>query len=149
MSNAGTAYREGAVRGARPVQLVVCLYEQAIEDLRRALTALAARDIGARTQAIDHALSVLGHLQGTLDMNQGGDVARSLDRFYSMVRLNLLEAQFQQSAMILEEQISHLMLLREAWVEVEQATAPRTTSPSEPAQPGMDTTDHPSGEWNA
>ena len=33
--DARSSYREVAVRGASPVRLVICLYEQAIEDLRR------------------------------------------------------------------------------------------------------------------
>ena len=121
--NARSSYRESAVRGASPVKLVICLYEQAIEDLRRAVLALEKGDIEARTAGINHALTVIGQLQGTLDMQRGGEVARNLEQFYNLVRAGLVEAQLKQSASLLERQISQLVLVYEAWQEVERAMA--------------------------
>ena len=37
------SYREAAVRGASPLQLVVRLYEQLVEDLRRIAAAMERR----------------------------------------------------------------------------------------------------------
>lgn len=132
--NPRLSYLEGAVRGASPVRLVILLYGQAIEDLRRALAAHARTDIEGRTREINHALLVIAHLQGTLDKKQGGRVAADLDRFYNLLRGALVEAQRLQSAAALEQHISHLMLLRDAWGEVEQVTAP-PMQPSTPGQP--------------
>jgi flagellar secretion chaperone FliS len=116
-------YLEGAVRGASPVRLVILLYGQAIEDLRRAAAAHVRGDIQTRTQGINHAILVIGYLQATLDQERGGVVATNLERFYNQVRAGLIAAQCQQSGAALEQQISHLMLLREAWSEVERSTA--------------------------
>jgi flagellar protein FliS len=142
------SYREAAVRGASPVRLVILLYEQAVEDLRRALSAHGRGDIEQRTREIDHAILVLGHLQATLDKNQGGRVAEDLGRFYDQVRAGLVEAQFKQSAAALELQISHLMLVRDAWCEVERATAPPTAGTGSAPQPA-ESARHSSAEWNA
>ncbi len=118
--DARTAYRQGLAGTESPVQLVVLLYEQAAKDVREALKALRAGDIERRTFEIDHALLVVGQLHATLDMERGGDVARNLDRFYTMVRARLLQAQIQASAQILEEQMNLLLSLRETWQEVER-----------------------------
>jgi flagellar protein FliS len=131
--NPRLSYLEGAVRGASPVRLVILLYGQAIEDLRRALAAHARGDIEGRTREINHALLVIAHLQGTLDKKQGGTVAAHLDRFYHLLRGALVEAQRLQSAAALEQHISHLMLLRDAWGEVERVGVPRMQS-SEPGE---------------
>ena len=120
--DARSSYRESAVRGANPVQLVIFLYEQAIEDLRRAIVALRKSDIEARTRAINHALVVIGHLQGSLDLERGGAVAQNLATFYSLMRGSLVQAQLEQSAIILEEQIGYLIFLHEAWLEVNRST---------------------------
>jgi len=122
--NPGLTYRESAVSGASPVRLVILLYEQAIEDLRRAASAQTRGDVEGRTREIDHAILVIGHLEATLDRAQGGQVAANLERFYEQLRAGLVQAQCEQSAAALEQQISHLMLVREAWSEVEKALAP-------------------------
>jgi flagellar protein FliS len=137
-------YREAAVRGASPVQLVIFLYEQAIEDVRRALAAFTRGDIETRTREINHALKVVGHLQGSLDMERGGEVARNLYRFYSQVRSALLEAHARQSAKLLEQQITLLVTVREAWTEVEQANTSTPLTIPQPANP-----DFRVSEWNA
>lgn len=149
-------YLEGAVRGASPVGLVVLLYGQAIEDLRRAAAAQANGDIQSRTQGINHAILVIGYLQATLDLERGGAVAANLERFYNQLRAGLIDAQCQQSGAALEQQISHLMQLHEAWSEVERATAASGMQPSGPGPgqpPGSGSARHagnPSpGKWNA
>ncbi|MGB2606634.1 MAG: flagellar export chaperone FliS [Candidatus Sulfotelmatobacter sp.] len=131
--DARTCYREAAVRGASPVRLVICLYEQAIEDLRCAVIALERGDIEARTRAINHALMVISQLQGSLDKQRGGEVARNLERFYNQVRSGLVEAQEKQSTRVLEQQISQLVTVYEAWLEVERATAGPIPLPADPA----------------
>jgi flagellar secretion chaperone FliS len=147
--DARTLYREAAVRGASPVRLVICLYEQAIEDLRRAVIALEKGNIEERTRHINHALMVIAQLQGSLDMPHGGEVARNLQRFYTVIRAGLIEAQLKQSSGILEKQISQLTLVMEAWLEVEGLTGaatPKSVEASAPAAPPASTA---FAEWNA
>jgi flagellar secretion chaperone FliS len=122
--NAGLTYREAGVGGASPVRLVVLLYEQAMEDLRRALVAHAHGDIEGRTREINHALLVIGHLQATLDKSQGGKVAVNLERFYQQLRAGLVEAQCRQSTEVLERQMSLLKQVHQAWCDVEKALTP-------------------------
>lgn len=151
--DARSSYRESAVRGASPVRLVICLYEQAIEDLRRAVIALEKGDIEARTRGINHALKVIAQLQGSIDMEHGGEVARNLERFYNGVRAGLTEAHVKQSTRILEQQISQLAIVHEAWLEVERATSMPMTKSTEPAQGGLSTSTSSQGtpfaDWNA
>lgn len=139
------------MRGASPVRLVICLYEQAIEDLRRAVIALEKGDIEGRTRGINHALMVIGQLQGSLDMQRGGEVARNLNRFYNVARTSLAEAQLKQSERILERQVSELVLIYEAWLEVERATmAPvGQTSEAAPTARAVAQFEAPPTEWNA
>jgi flagellar secretion chaperone FliS len=144
------SYREAIVQGASPVQLVICLYEQAIEDLRRAVLALEKKDIQARTRAINHALTVIGQLQGTLDMERGGEVARNLLLYYGAIRAGLIEAQCRESVAMLEQQIALLMQVHEAWIEVERVSgAPTPPRNLDPAPPPISPYDVPLGDWSA
>jgi flagellar secretion chaperone FliS len=149
--DARSSYREAAVRGASPVRLVICLYEQAIEDLRRAVIALEKGDIEARTRGINHALMVIAQLQGSLDMERGGGVSINLERFYNVVRSSLIEAQLKQSVRILEQQISQLVMIHEAWLEVELVTAtPRPLVGDSPVlKPGTSSPETSFADWNA
>jgi flagellar protein FliS len=150
--NAQLSYREAAVEGASPLRLVVLLYEQAFEDLRRALDSHGRGDIEGRTRHINHAILVIGHLQASLDKEQGGRVALNLERFYDQIRSGLVQAQFNQSAPALEQQISHLMQVHEAWCEVERVSA-APVSASEPARAPQEQEEEQerrsSAEWNA
>lgn len=141
--DAGLSYRESAVAGASPIRLVILLYQQAIEDLRRALQALAAGDVEERTRQINHAMQVIGHLRATVDLERGGIVAKNLTHFYAQVIQRLMEAQCQQSSAILEQEIGHLMLVCDAWSGVEQSI----TVPGD-APPDVDLR-RTSGDWSA
>ena len=152
--NIQQSYREAAIRGANPVELVVRLYEQMIEDLRQAVIALEKNDIEKRSHRIKHAILVLGHLQSSLDFSQGGKVARNLDRFYDMLRQNLVQAQFFPSKRALTQQITDLQLLREAWIQVDQAERPSAAAAENSAPRFRSSTanfdsdsDHPHMDW--
>ena len=149
--DARSSYREASVRGASPVRLVISLYEQAIEDLRRAVIAMETGAIETRTREINHALKVIAQLQGSLDMEHGGEVARNLAKFYGLLRSALTEAQMKQSARILEQQISQLVVVHEAWLEVERATA--NANPPSRGPTSLAPADAPSQtirtDWNA
>jgi flagellar protein FliS len=149
--DARSSYRESAVRGASPVRLVICLYEQAISDLRRAAVALEKGDIEARTRNINHALLVIGQLQGTLDIGRGGKVARNLVKFYHLLRAGLVEAQGKQSKQILDQQIAVLAVVHEAWQQVERDTTAPKPATTESAQTGFLTSarETPGADWNA
>src|SRR5947207_12775728 len=103
MNNARLAYQEGAVRGASPVRLTVLLYKQVIQDLTRAIEAIAQHNMENCAHELNHATSVVGYLHGTLNVNAGAAVVGNLGRFYAMIRERLLEAQVRSSREILEE----------------------------------------------
>ena len=115
------SYREGTVRGASPVELVVRLHEQMIEDLRQAGVAIERGDIERRTRCINHAILIVGHLQSSLDFANGDKVTRDLDHFYNVLRHNLIHVQFHPSKQGLAQLTTDLLAVRSAWIEVERA----------------------------
>jgi flagellar secretion chaperone FliS len=151
--NPRISYREAVVQGGSPLRLVILLYEQAIEDLRRALAAHARGDIEARTREIKHAILVIGHLQSSLDKPRGGKVSLNLERFYRQVRADLLDAQCRQSSATLEKQILLLMQVREAWCEVERREGKKTEATAiataESSQVRAEGEPHSFADWNA
>jgi flagellar protein FliS len=128
----GQTYRELGTQGAAPLELVIMLYDVLLDDLGRAIEALHARDVEKRTSELQHALRVLEQLQGSLDMDRGGEPARNLDHLYSMVRAKLIEAQWKASEDILRHQMELLAPVRDAWrvaVKQQQLAAGQAMSP--------------------
>lgn len=121
MTNARIAYRQADAHGATAVRLVVLLYEQLIQDLNRAAQAIEQNNIELRTNCINHAILVIGYLQSPLDFEKGGKVARDLEHFYNTLRQNLVQIQFVPSQAGIRHQITDVLALREAWIEVERA----------------------------
>jgi flagellar protein FliS len=116
------AYRQRAVEGASPVGLVVLLYGTIVASLLRAQQACQENNTEKRVAELNHALTVIGQLQGTLDFERGGQVAVQLDRFYTVMRARVLQASIQNSKTILEELVRHFTSLKEAWQVVERST---------------------------
>jgi flagellar protein FliS len=137
--NPRRSYREAAIRGASPVRLIILLYEQIMEDLRRAMAALERGDVETRTREINHAVLVIGHLQGSLDQERGGKVAENLQRFYEQMRAGLAEAHARQSASLLQRRLADILEVHEAWCQVERsnqaASAVSEVSSANPSSP--------------
>lgn len=119
----GRRYREMEVMTATPEMLVVRLYEGAIRQSRLALEHLGAGRIHERGVALSKVLAIVGELQGCLDFERGGEIARNLDALYVFVSDRLLEANLRGSGAPIEESIRVLETLLSAWVEI--ARGPR------------------------
>jgi len=133
MTNARTTYRENNVGGASAERLVVLLYEQIVQDLTRAAQAIAQNDIMLRTKLINHAILVIGHLQSPLNFDQGGKVAKDLEHFYNVLRQNLVQVQFFPSKAGIQQLITDVLAVREAWIEVERTEGPSVTARAVPS----------------
>lgn len=117
-------YVSESAAGISPVGLVIRVYENIVADLGRAVLGVRDGDVEYRTAQLQHALLLIGHLQGALDLQNGGLPARQLEKFYSMARGKILEAQIKQSGKILEELMQHFLSVREAWEAVEKGQLP-------------------------
>ena len=120
----GSTYRETGSAGASPFEIVFLLYGVLIDDLRRAKQAIRDQDIEARTFELQHALRILEQLQGRLNMEEGGEVAQTLEQLYSIVRAKVIEAQWTVSETVLQSQIDLLSPVRDAWKEASVQPGP-------------------------
>jgi flagellar protein FliS len=126
------SYLRSAVQNASPAGLVVILFDQLVTDLRGAIAAIEKRDIEGRCAQLIHGFLILAQLQGSLDMENGGEPAVNFTRFYAAVRSKMMEANVRISTEILHHQIELLLDVRQAWQqvdcpEIEQRPAPGVT----------------------
>lgn len=119
MTTTESTYRNCAVSGASPIGLMIALFDRLIADFQRAAEALRGDDIGTRCREMNHATLVLARLESWLDMENGGESARDLARFYAHLRAKMIEASVKRSAGILEAQIGLILHVRSAWQQLD------------------------------
>ena len=123
------AYHQSTAFGASALGQVIALYDTMLRDFHRAMAAIGAGQIEKRVNALNHALIVVGELQGVLDYERGGQAARNLSDFYTVGRVLIMQASMTASREKLQELIGIFTRIRAAW-----AKAQRSTGPSEPTQ---------------
>jgi flagellar protein FliS len=129
------AYRQSTTFGATPVGQIISLYDTMLRDLHRASSALAAGQVEQRVTAVNHALLVIGELQGVLDFERGGEPARNLENFYKVTRKMISDASMHSSCEMLQEAIGMVTRVRAAWVKIQHIVP--ATGETERVQPSM------------
>ncbi len=146
-------YLRSAVESASAAGLVIVLYDMLIGDLRVAIAAIANRNVEERSRQLKHAFLVLERLEQGLDMENGGEAAVNLSRFYSTLRAAIMRAHAEASADILTRQIELLFQVRGAWAQVDKPSAPCPAPQTSYAQSEQANSAEPSAElamsWNA
>lgn len=122
-SQIASEYRQVSARGSNPVGFVVKLYDAIVEDFRRALDAIAEGIVEHRTASLNHALLIIAELEGVLDHDRGGEIAKQLQGFYGVTRAMIVEANITASREKLLKLVGLYIPLRQAWQKVEQDVA--------------------------
>jgi flagellar secretion chaperone FliS len=128
-------YNQVAALGAGPVEQVVALYDRVLRDFHACIAAIAAGKIEKRVRASNHALLIIGELQGVLDFAQGGEAARNLDSFYKVTRPMITQASMNNSAERFQELVAMYGRLRAAWAQVARSAAAPASVPTDQPRP--------------
>jgi flagellar protein FliS len=121
MARGAEAYYQTHVQSRSPLELVVMLYDGALRFLDQAAAAMDEGDMVTKANAMSRSFAILAELQNTLNVAEGGEVARQLDALYSYMNDRLVDANTQRSSAPIRDVIRLLQPLREAW---SQAAAP-------------------------
>lgn len=113
-------YRKSSVSGASPLQLVIMLYDGALRFMEAGKHAMQKRDVFTQNENITKAERIISELLSTLDLEQGGEVAKNLFSIYTYVYDKLVEANIEDKPELIDECATILSELRESWVELER-----------------------------
>jgi flagellar secretion chaperone FliS len=125
---------EARVLSATPLELVVILYDEAINAVRAARAHLASKNIHARGRAVSKAVSILLELSRSLNFEAGGELSKRLSGVYKFMRSSLLEANYHQTDDGLATTERLLVSLREAWFAVSAEPSSASAAPSVAAE---------------
>jgi len=112
---------ESGVDSASPHTLIKMLFEGAIARLHNAVTCMERQQIERRSNLISSALSIIGGLQGSLDLEKGGALAENLDGLYDYMQRQLFRATVDNDASLIAEVVGLLETLKEGWTAMDLA----------------------------
>ena len=113
---------------ASNIDLIQMLFDGFIESLTAAQGHLKHGAIQEKCKCLARASRIVVGLQGSLDFNKGGDLARNLDELYSYITRRLLLANAQNDAQALEEIHGLMSEIRQAWRDVPSLLPARTVA---------------------
>lgn len=111
----GRVATEAQVTYASPHRLVQMLMEGALDKMAMAKGQITRNDLEGKSKHISWAVSIINGLRGSLDFNQGGEIAINLDNLYEYMTRRLMEANTTNSIEILDEISSLLAEIKSAW----------------------------------
>ena len=114
-ANYGAVMVETGVDSSDRVELVQMLFEGLLDNLNAAEGHIKANAIQAKSDHLTRAGRIVIGLQGSLDYEKGGDLARNLSELYGYITRRLLHINMKNDLAALNEVRGMMMEIREAW----------------------------------
>ncbi|KUJ97369.1 MULTISPECIES: flagellar export chaperone FliS [Thermodesulfobacterium] len=116
-------YLENQVKNADPLDLVIMLYSKAISCLKISKNVIESglnnpEDIKKKAENLGKATDIIAYLQGSLNLEKGGDIAKNLNEIYQTLLDELIVANTQNDAKKITDSIEVLEKLKKAWEEI-------------------------------
>ena len=112
------------VSKANSVELIQMLFDGLIESMSAAKGHIIHKNLEYKGKSIARASRIVLGLQGALDFEKGGDLAKNLNELYDYVTRRLLHVNAHNDLEALEEVHGLMMEIRSAW-ETVPALIPR------------------------
>ena len=112
------------VTGADSIQLIQMLFDGLIESLATAKGQIERGMIEEKSKSIARAGRIVVGLQGALDFEKGGDIARNLNDLYAYVTRRLFHVNAHNDLEALKEVHNLMSEIRGAWAMVPQLVPP-------------------------
>ncbi len=131
------AYRQITTQTASPGQLVLMLYDGALQFLEKALTGFDMDDPADAYETINNHIlrtqAILHELNSTLNIEAGGRLAETLRSLYVYMDERLTEANLRKTPDGIRETVRRLTVLRDAWCEMLRQSAQPVQNESVPS----------------
>ncbi len=115
----------GLVAEASPTRLVQILFEQILEQLATAQGCMARidnnmplNDVIAKGKSLGKAIRLIDHLNNTLDMERGREIAANLRALYVYMLARLTLANVTNDSSIVAEVASLILKIKSGWDQI-------------------------------
>lgn len=108
-------YQKNEVETATPERILILLYDGAINFLNKAKIAFEQDDIQQIHNNIMACEKIILEFMNTLNMKEGGELAKNLYRLYDYLYNTLVQANVEKDVEKVNEVLKHLKSLRDTW----------------------------------
>jgi len=123
------AYQKSTFETSDSVRIVSLLFDGVINFIKLGRVKMGEHNIAGKGLYIGKATAIVGELTSSLNMEEGGEIARNLRRLYDFVLDRLLKANLKNDVVALDEAEKVLQTLREGWKEMERNQAATHAAP--------------------
>ena len=95
-------YQASNVNTATPEKLMIMMFDGALQFLQKAKIAIAEGNLKERSINIDGARKIIRELMRTIDLENGNDVSKQLFKLYNKMAMNLIKANVQRNAALID-----------------------------------------------
>jgi flagellar protein FliS len=122
------AYRSASIHGnvaaADPHRLVLMLMDGVMDRLANARGCIERGETARKAQLLHSCVVLLGELRASLNMSQGGELARNLSELYDYMVRQLLRANVESNVEYVKEVSSLMGEVRGAWTAIAPQVRP-------------------------
>ncbi|MBI5643162.1 MAG: flagellar export chaperone FliS [Deltaproteobacteria bacterium] len=108
-------YQNIQVMTADKVRLIIMMYDGVIRFNKCAQKAIQEKHIEARNTYINKSLAIVSELANSLNMEEGGEVARNLSRLYDFATRELTQANINNDSAALDTVNKIIFELKSGW----------------------------------
>ena len=123
-SNYQNAYKKASVNTLDQNKLIIMLYDGAIKNANFAVQYMESGEIEKVHDSLIKTKNIVTELLATLNMDQGGEIAKNLKSLYSYMFSQLVEANMEKKSEPVLTVIDLLKELRGAWVQIKEKKKP-------------------------
>ncbi len=105
-------YQASNVNTATPEKLMIMMFDGALQFLQKAKVAIAEGNLKERSVNIDGARKIIRELMRTIDLENGNDVSKQLFKLYNKMAMNLIKANVQRNAALIDIVIEDISNIR-------------------------------------
>lgn len=121
-ANPYSNYRQSHVETADQTELLVMMYNGALKFLRQGRQAIGDKNIENTNYFLGRVQDIIAELMGSLDLENGGEVAKNLFNIYEYMHHRLVQANIKKDAALLVDVEKMLASLKQAWEQNRQET---------------------------
>ena len=125
--NYQNAYKKASVNTLDQNKLIIMLYDGAIKNASFAVEHMKSEEVEKVHDYLIKTKNIVTELMATLNMDQGGDIAKNLQSLYSYMFGQLIEANMEKKPEPVIVVIDLLKELRAAWMQINSKKKPGAT----------------------